>query len=268
MQKRIETILSQNKYRTYSKLNIPEQFNFIPLEVGHAQLWADFSWDTCADRLTIHYVFSGKGTLEKDGKIYHLSRGDAFAINHAEPFRYTADHDDPWHYYWIHFKSPKFAKKLKKLESPVFRTNNESAFLDSVARGECGALTSEFIISKLYLLHDDIFAGKHAVSFDLAMEVAICINDNYSINLTLEQLASQFSVSRNYLSILFKEKYGISVKQYILRVKFGKAKEFLKQGYSVKEAAYLCGYSDQLSFSKMYKKIYGVTPKSVYTCLK
>ena len=27
--------------------------------------------------------------------------------------------------------------------------------------------------------------------------------------------------------------------------------------------AYLCGYNDQLSFSKMFKKIYGVTPKSV-----
>ena len=268
MIKKNKTFLEQNKYRTYPKLNTPEQFNFVPLEVGHVQLWSDFLWDTCVDRLTIHYVFSGKGTLEKDGKTYHLSRGDAFVINHAEPFKYSADHDDPWHYYWIHFKSPKFAKKIKTLDSPVFKTKNESAFLDCVARGECGTLTSEFIISKLYLLHDDIFAGNKVESFNLAMEVAICINDNYSSNLTLEQLASQFSVSRNHLSILFKEKYGISVKQYILRVKFGKAKEFLKQGHSVKETAYLCGYNDQLAFSKMYKKVYGITPKSVYESSK
>ena len=32
----------------------------------------------------------------------------------------------------------------------------------------------------------------------------------------------------------------------------------------VKEAANLCGYTDQLAFSKMYKNMYGISPKDVF----
>ena len=34
MIKKNKTFLEQNKYRTYPKLNTPEQFNFVPLEEG------------------------------------------------------------------------------------------------------------------------------------------------------------------------------------------------------------------------------------------
>jgi AraC-like DNA-binding protein len=269
MPKKLKTVLKQNSFRTYPGLNKPINFNFIPIEVGHVQCPPGYVWDRkIRDNLTIHYVYSGQGVFEKDGKSYTLKRGDAFVFDFKDEIKYTADKKDPWHYYWIHFYSPRFAQKLKTLESPVFKTSNESAFTDSVSKGERGLLTSEFLISKLYLLYDDIFNPSPIVNEDIAIEAARLINDNYRSGITVERLAEHFGVSRSYFSTFFKAKHGISVKQYIIRVRFGKAKELLERGYSIKEAAYLCGYTDQLAFSKMYKKVYGITPKSVYESSK
>ncbi|MBR5307417.1 MAG: AraC family transcriptional regulator [Clostridia bacterium] len=264
MAKKLKTITSQNKYRVFYQRRIPENFNFIPIELGHAQCDPGYVWQTPEDRLTIHYIYSGKGVLEKDGKIYHLSRGDAFVLDCNKPVKYTADMHEPWCYYWIHFHSPKFSKKIDKLESPVFKTLNESAFLDATARGDCGILTPEYLISKLYLLYDDIFGKSEIATSDILVEAARIIHENYQSGITVGDLAEHFNVSKGHFSKIFKYRYGISVKQYILKIRFGKAKEYLERGMIVKEAANLCGYTDQLAFSKMYKNIYGVSPKDVF----
>ena len=54
---------------------------------------------------------------------------------------------------------------------------------------------------------------------------------------------------------------GITPVNYIIEVKMKKALEYLhEQKYSVKEVASLVGYADIYSFSKAFKKIYGIPP--------
>ena len=79
--------------------------------------------------------------------------------------------------------------------------------------------------------------------------------------LCLYKIAAHMSLNRRYLSRIFKESTGKSLKEYLVEVRMREAKRLLTLGYNVNRAAQLCGYPDQFNFSKMFKHTYGVSPK-------
>ena len=62
------------------------------------------------------------------------------------------------------------------------------------------------------------------------------------------------------MSRLFKEKTGQTVQEYLISVRLDAAKKQLERGASVGEAALLCGYDDVCNFSKMFKRLSGISP--------
>lgn len=49
----------------------------------------------------LHIVVNGKGKLEKNGEVFHLTTGDAFLLCPEEEAWYEADKKEPWTYAWI-----------------------------------------------------------------------------------------------------------------------------------------------------------------------
>lgn len=92
-------------------------------------------------------------------------------------------------------------------------------------------------------------------------EISEYIGKNYGQDLSLTQIARQFSISAGYLSRRFKEVTGIGLSQYITYVRISNAEKLLKKGkMSVAEVAGSCGYNDSNYFSLVYKRIQGITP--------
>lgn len=92
------------------------------------------------------------------------------------------------------------------------------------------------------------------------------INNNYSKDLCLTILSQQFYISAPYLSKIFKECTGISLKQYISEIRVQKAKELLKNpSYKISEVAEMVGYDKVHGFLKMFKEATGMTPGE-YRC--
>lgn len=89
------------------------------------------------------------------------------------------------------------------------------------------------------------------------------IRQHYMEPLNTRQLAETFHFTPSYLSKMFREYKDISPIEYIIRLKVEKAKELLAQNPSmpVKECAALIGYADPLYFSKVFKKVTGMSPK-------
>ena len=79
-------------------------------------------------------------------------------------------------------------------------------------------------------------------------------------DITVDRLGREFGFERTYLYRIFKQRYGLSPKEYITAVRMEQAKKLLLGGYSVKIAAYMVGYQDEFNFSKAYKKRFGVPP--------
>ena len=82
-------------------------------------------------------------------------------------------------------------------------------------------------------------------------------------NLTVKQIANHESVSEQFFRRKFKEKYGVSPKQYILNKRIERAKTLLDTGYyKINEVARLVGIEDCLYFSTLFKKIVGICPSN------
>lgn len=76
-----------------------------------------------------------------------------------------------------------------------------------------------------------------------------------------QQIASAVGVSANYLTKLFQDQLGISLHTYMLNIRIERAKQLMyKDNKSLTEVAYLCGFSGIHVFSKIFKKIVGMSP--------
>lgn len=87
------------------------------------------------------------------------------------------------------------------------------------------------------------------------------IEDNFTKNITLEDVSMEVNISTYYLSRIFKEATGRNFIDYLTGLRIEKAKELLSTTqYSMKEICSMSGYVDPNYFSKIFKKIVGVTP--------
>ena len=86
------------------------------------------------------------------------------------------------------------------------------------------------------------------------------IATNYGDKISLEQMASQACCSVTCLSKKFKEYIGCSVYTYLTQYRIAMAERLLKEGHSVTEVCYECGFYDCSHFIKIFKRNRGVTP--------
>ena len=87
------------------------------------------------------------------------------------------------------------------------------------------------------------------------------MKENLKEKLTVEQIAEQAGFSKFYFLRLFKRITGCTVTQYINLLRCETAKELLRdRNYSVKEAAFACGFENLSYFSNVFKKNTGYLP--------
>ncbi|OKP90978.1 DNA-binding response regulator [Paenibacillus helianthi] len=87
------------------------------------------------------------------------------------------------------------------------------------------------------------------------------IHEHYAEELTLAELSDKVFISRNHLSIIFKNITGETFNNYLTRVRIEKARELLiERKMLVYEVAERVGYKNIPYFSTLFKKITGMNP--------
>ena len=86
------------------------------------------------------------------------------------------------------------------------------------------------------------------------------ISEHYYENFTLDDLASQFYISRAKLAADFSGTTNMTVKQYTTLVRMNVARGMILGGASVAEAAHACGYSNTSNFATTFSKYFGDSP--------
>lgn len=88
------------------------------------------------------------------------------------------------------------------------------------------------------------------------------IGEHIEEKLTLNDIASVFHISPNYLSLLFKKYNDAGFSEYISQMKIARAKELMAEGnLKIYEIADRLGFESAFYFSKVFKKITGYTPR-------
>ncbi|OUN31893.1 hypothetical protein B5G33_00570 [Blautia sp. An81] len=87
------------------------------------------------------------------------------------------------------------------------------------------------------------------------------IEENYQQNISLEEVAGNVFLNKNYLSELFHKEVGCSFSQYLTEVRIEKAKLLLRETHmKVKEIADMTGFDNPSYFIQVFKKTQGCTP--------
>ncbi|MBQ8387737.1 MAG: helix-turn-helix transcriptional regulator [Clostridia bacterium] len=106
--------------------------------------------------------------------------------------------------------------------------------------------------------------GAKRQSDDIINRVVRLAEENFTDpSLSLSEIADEIGYNVKYLSRSFKERMDIGFSQYLRNLRIKHAIFLMEHGVeSVKNIAYLCGFSDPLYFSSVFKETVGVSPKN------
>lgn len=109
---------------------------------------------------------------------------------------------------------------------------------------------------------------QEVVTPDLYSSIIRYIHSNIKKPLTLDDLCSQFFVSRSYISRVVKSHLDTSVHQYILKVKLESVIAKAAGGMPITAAAIEYGFDNYSTFYRECKKFYNNSPKKLINQLR
>ena len=127
---------------------------------------------------------------------------------------------------------------------------------------------SSDILRKINEMADDIFGvPESSVHLDeqgknnfveLAKEY---IEEHYYEDLSLLEVAEKIGITSSYLSMLFSQKAGETFIDYLNKVRMEHACTYLRQNFfKTYEIAYKVGFHDEKYFSRVFRRVVGMTP--------
>lgn len=134
----------------------------------------------------------------------------------------------------------------------------ETELHDNLERSDTYEQLQEALFDMLNALYGDKQEGEK----ELIVAVKKYITKNMKMKLSMKELSSQFGFVPSYLSMIFREAEGKSPTEYLTDLRIENAKKLFLQSTdtAINEIAERVGFSDPLYFSKVFKKVTGITP--------
>ena len=149
-----------------------------------------------------------------------------------------------------YFNTPLLAGIGRSAEQParIGESHDDALLALKQATGDCPVVFA-----------DPSFDKPHRKLTD-AVKVYVC--GHMMERLTISDIAEHFEMSPNYLSTVFKKRTGQGLSSYMTSAKIDKAMELMRQRrIKVREVAEMLGYENSYYFSKVFKKVTGLSPK-------
>jgi AraC family transcriptional regulator len=226
----------------------------------------------------LEYVVSGHGEVQLDGGRYALGPGVVFAYAPTTRYEIRTDPSDPMLKYFLCFAGRSVGPRLRRCGVAIGGARQLAAHAevtsvleDLVREGQrSGALARRIcaVLFELLLLKIEDTATLAPHASEPAREAFLRCKAHIDAEAerlgTLEEIASATGVEASSVCRWFRRFQGTSPYQYLLRRKMNIAAEFLvENGGLVKEAAQRVGFADPYHFSRAFKSVHGVAPRSL-----
>ena len=236
----------------------------------------------------IYYFISGDADIMVEGKIYPLKPHTLFLISpgvlHGIRVNSRADYVRN-----VLFLSPDNlmperrqlltdlmpnGKKKRSLE--VLYEHTEAYHLDDFfyqlhrlddqpaeVREMLSPIFLEALLAQIHLLARELKPATLVNALpDKMLEIIHYVNGHLTENQTLDDIASHFFISKNYLNASFKKYLGTTTMDYVRNKRIILAKQAMLNGASAMDAALQSGFTDYSSFYRAYVKYAGTSPRS------
>jgi AraC-like DNA-binding protein len=213
---------------------------------------------------TVYLVAEGSGTMSFDGRREEVSIGSLVFGFQGEMLEAQGEN---LAYLYICFEGARSEELFSRFGIAPFSRNFSDFqplvpfWQDNLVRAGEGNLDLVAESVLIYTFSRLVKAEKPAE--DVVNRLIKYTEGNFSDpNLSLAQLAIEWGYHVKYLSHRFKEYMGVGFARYLRNLRVKHAVFLFDHGvYAVKNVAFLCGFSDPLYFSKVFKETVGVSPK-------
>jgi AraC family transcriptional regulator of arabinose operon len=220
------------------------------------------------------FVMAGKSNYFINGVKYTVEPGDVIYIPEGSVREAHTFYENPMHCFAFNFNwTPEGSPIALPLE-PVMKN-----VITSEIRGYIKQFTQVWMSKQpgyimqaralfMLIIHKLLLISSHKASYiqtDLRVKKVLdYINENYSRNLDLSEIATKINLHPVYFGKLFKKNTGYSFKEYLNLIRINNAEMLLSSGgFSVTEVADRCGFYDVSYFSNVFKSIKGYPPSKV-----
>ncbi|MFD2507114.1 response regulator [Halalkalibacter alkalisediminis] len=119
----------------------------------------------------------------------------------------------------------------------------------------------QFLLVKIKQICQQQYWDENIKHRQLVEQMIDYVQKNLSENITLQDIANELYISRNYLGQIFKNIVGEPFKNYITRARMEMAKKMIQEGnYLIYEVSEKVGYVNPAYFTTTFKKYTGYTP--------
>ncbi len=219
------------------------------------------------------FTLSGNGLLTYQGNTYPLHTGDGFLIDCHEEHIYQAN-GTPWKHIVLHFNgydSAFYYKTYFSNHSPLVHFNNPvhcQHLLEEIVDSKCSIRNNREFYTSIHLQTLLVQLAEHQIDSPHSTETTdniryLCkyIENHFTENLSLNDLAFFCGFHPSYLCRAFKKETGYSPKEYITLLRLEQAKELLSStSIPVYKIGILIGIPDETNFTRLFKKYIHDTP--------
>lgn len=221
------------------------------------------------------YCMEGSGTIElgREKRIV-LKENEAFCIPRYFGHKYYACEQNPWSILWVHFKGEDVGYyPLEECQVVKFQSINSSSRMLSLFELLLQVLGGNYTLGNfIYIsqvlslvLGETYFREKRHTTLKPNKHVTNVIRFMYQHlqeNLTLEEVAGEFDFSKSYLHAIFQKYTQHAPMEFYIQLKIKEACKLLRStDLYIYEIGTRLGYKDQYYFSRIFKKVTGVSPK-------
>ncbi len=218
-------------------------------------------------------VKSGSGSVIYEKNEYELKKGDCFFVDCLKHYAHRCNN---WEIFWVHFNGNGMAgiynKFLERSGKPVFVAKEEENLSNIITDLYSIALTEDPIrdmrinekLSSLLMeiMQQSLKPLAQNRTHGSITRIKDYLDENYTQQISLALLSNLFKMNKYILEKEFKKKYGLAIIEYLLRVRIIKAKELLRfSDKTIEEIGRCVGINEPYYFSRVFKKIEGISPR-------
>ena len=228
---------------------------------------------------------SGAGWVHWKGREQRVEAGGVVLLPPAEAHAYGADESDPWTLEWAHFAGDE----AMHWRNAVLGRNPNSVCLNlsaSLALGlglarvyerlETGYHEPELLAaaaalrwSLTELVRLRHLPGNTLTVIDAVDATASWMREHLDQRVTLGKLASRARLSVSHFSALFRQRFGYAPIDWLIRQRIQRSCHLLDGTNDKVEAiGQAVGFTDPYYFSRMFRRVMGVSPRQYRSTVK
>jgi AraC-like DNA-binding protein len=291
----------QNFHKYLNRTEVEEKWGLYLTTAGYSKTTRHQSYPTDQDHPNTHNFTWNKGRILNDYYIVFITKGSGvfetehqksqvidagtcFLLFPGEWHRYKPSDKTGWEEYWMGFNGyyPRklFRSGFFNKKSPVVYTGFSEELLLSfqellsrIQKGEPGyhLQITGAALSILSTIYNSLLFQKENREDELAYisKAKFILLDTIAESISMPALAKQLAVSYSKFRKDFKLVSGVTPHQYHLGIRLKRAAELLcATNIAISNIAYQTGFATVFYFSRMFKKVYGSSPRVYRTQTK